>query len=104
MPNIEIHGLGLPTAFLDLEVFESQEVDPGETEEAIFKIFADKPYRSEMVVSIIPSSVSDGKTSQPFLRVVSTPSPYLDEIVELLKTLDMDIEVQELKAFHPKEQ
>jgi len=94
MPNIEIHGIGIRGAYVD---------DGMNLELKIFEIFSGKTYISEMVVTTFDDAVQDAHhLRQPFLRVVSTPSPHLDEIVELLKALNIDIEVLMLSAFYPK--
>ena len=95
MPNIEIHGYGIRGEYAYI------------ARDLRTKIFAllivEAPHVSDAVVTVFDDWVTDeAEKRQPFLRLVSTPSPHIDEIVELLKTLDIDIEVQELKAFHPK--
>ena len=94
MPNIEIHGYG----------FEENAADKMRT--AVVKLFRKKDYIDEMVFTVCHHDKCFDKrgANQPFLRVVSTPSSHLDEIVGLLKTLNIDIEVLELKAFHPKQE
>jgi hypothetical protein len=39
---------------------------------------------------------------QPFIRLVTTPSPHIDEILAELKNLNIDIEVLLLQQFIPK--
>ena len=68
----------------------------------IFDIFSGREYASDLVITVCTDRTNGRNSLQPFLRVVSTPSPHIDEIVELLKILDIDIEAQMLAAFHPK--
>jgi len=105
MPNIEIHGFGTQ-APISVSVYGVQLKDPAFSLRArIFAMFKDKPYFNDMVVTIVPDETVDKLNfHQPFLRVVSTPVPYIGEIIELLKTLNMDIEIQELTAFIPKKE
>ncbi len=96
MPNIEIHGIGMRGVYVD---------DAYSLRNRIFALFGKKPYvqETETVVTIFDDEVTNvRKSRQPFLRVVSTPSEHLEEIVELLRTLDIDIEVQMLSAFFSK--
>ena len=107
MPNIEIHGFATLTFDSPVSTKTGYQVFLDEKaywwRNSIWKLFSDKPYRSDMVVTIVPDHVSDKNLyRQPFLRVVSTPSDHLKEIVEILKTLNIDIEVQMLSAFFPK--
>lgn len=89
MPNIEIHGL------------VGQE---GELRMRIFDLFKDKPYVDEMVITSIEDFVIDRKGfSQPFIRLVNSCQEHTEEIIEMLKTLNVDIEHLELKAFIPKQ-
>lgn len=91
MPNIEIHGL------------HQQEAE--EVRSRIFDLFKDVPYVGEMVVTICITEVRDQSgQDQPFLRLISTPAPYIGEIKEKLQTLGIDIERLELKEFIPKQE
>jgi len=99
MPNIEIHGFGYQSLVYGTHVTSGAK-DLGNK---ALRLLSEKSYLPEVVITICADEVFDviGKP-QPFLRVVSTPTPHLDEIVELLKTLNVDIEVQMLSAFYPK--
>lgn len=90
MLNIEIHGMDMDEA--------------RKMQDAIFILFIKKPYLSNMVATIFNSSVMDyvGR-HQPFLRVSSPLSEHLDEVMEALKTFKMNMEVNILTAFYPKE-
>lgn len=97
MPNIEIHGFGCGA------VAESNSAENADLRRKIFDLFTGKSYTKEMVITAVADDVRDGSgRPQPFLRVVSCCDTHLDEIVELLKTLDMNIEVTMLSAFHPR--
>jgi hypothetical protein len=106
MPNIEIHGYGLLSFDVPTSSGDYQTHIDGKAyslREIIWGLFSNEPYKSDMVITVFPSHVSDERFyRQPFLRIVSTPSPFLNKIIELLKQLNIDIEVLELKAFHPK--
>ena len=89
MPNVEIHGM-----------FWQEAV---RLEKKIFKLFKDKPYIEEMVVTIYRTVVRDSKgNSQPFIRLVNSCQEHSEEIVEKLKTLE-DVEHLKLESFIPKE-
>jgi len=94
MPDIETHGL-------KREVAEALKSD-------IFKkYFSDKPYIGEMVVTIVPSEVTDvDGRKQPFLRLLSSDPGEADEILRTLerKIPDIDLEYVEIKKFIPKKQ
>lgn len=96
MPNIEVHGFGeYKCEYVGIKNRARLSVNE------LFDLFCDKSYVEEMVITICPDITLDKKgENQPFLRVVSTPSPHLDEIVELLKVLNIDIEILLLKSFH----
>ena len=93
MPNIEIHGLSLQ--------------EWNELRKKIFKLFEDKPYVDEMVVTVFQDAVFDKRgSSRPFIRLVNSSQEFSDEmraeeILEALKTLNIDIEHLELKVFIP---
>ena len=90
MPNVEIHGMFLQEAV--------------RLEKKIFKLFGDKPYIKEMVVTIYQTIVRDFKgNSQPFIRLVNSCQEHSEEIVEKLKTLEIDVEHLKLESFIPKE-
>ncbi len=90
MPNIELHGY-----------FER----PGALELKIFDLFKDKPYVDEMVVTCCNDHVHDAKgNNQPFIRLVNSCQEHTEEIIEVLKTLHIDIEHLKLEAFIPKVQ
>ena len=89
MPNIEIRGF-LPAQAYDLN-------------RQIFDLFAGEPFVDDMVVTICSTPVLDAKGKfQPYLRVLSTPSPVIPLILGKLQNLGIDIEHLELKAFIPK--
>jgi hypothetical protein len=90
MPNIEIHGMGVM-------------VQAHEMKKRIFQLFSDKPYVEEMVVTIFSTKVRNKcGDSQPFLRLVNSCQEHAEEIITILRRLNMDIEYLELKAFYPK--
>ncbi len=94
MPNIEIHGVLTGSSTLGAEGLRKR----------IFALFLKKPYIVDMVVTILQSKVTDqGGDYQPFLRLVGMSSDPLEEIIEILKSLEMDIEVLLLESFHTKE-
>lgn len=76
-----------------------------ELRKRIFSLFEGKSYWKDMVITIVMDNTQDYReVPQPFLRIVSTPSEHIEEIVEILKRrFNMDIEVLMLAAFHPKE-
>lgn len=89
MPNIEIHGLSNSEAH-------------GVCKQ-IFDMFAGGLYVDEMVVTIFTTEVTDARgTSRPFLRLANSYRAHTREIVERLKSLNMDIERIELSEFIPK--
>lgn len=99
MPNIEIHGVPKDGA--------------EQLRQGIFNFFAEDPFVLEMVVTVFPTTVRDATgESQPFLRVVSTPSERIPILVDKLRRMvklisagqGIDIELLELKAFHPKKE
>ncbi|MCJ7786789.1 hypothetical protein MUP06_01050 [Patescibacteria group bacterium] len=92
MPNIEIHGL-------------SPKVSEMLKEHIFKKLFADKPYVKEIVVTIVPSEVTDAKGSeQPFLRILSPDPEETKEILGILerKIPDIDLEYVKIEKFIPK--
>ena len=90
MANIEIHGLG-------------KGIRADGMAKEIFQLFSDKPYVDEMVVTTFLTHVQNknGK-SQPFLRLINSCQEHTEEIIEKLKSFNMDIEHARLHAFYPK--
>lgn len=89
MANIEVHS-GEPLERLELR-------------DRIFKLFSEKKYADDIVVGIYSvTTINKSRDPQPFLRVVSTQESYLSEMIEALQSLQIDIEVMILSAFHPK--
>ena len=89
MPNIEVHG------------FQRDEANV--LRDRIFDTFKAESFVEEVVVTIYSTLVTDVKNcSQPFLRVVSTPCPHVEMIIEKLKTWSIDVEVMKLESFIPK--
>lgn len=94
MPNIEIHGL-------------KREVSKALRDDIFQKFFSDKPYVKEMVVTIVPSEVTDVENrKQPFLRILSSASEETGEILGILveKIPDIDLEYVKIEKFIPKKQ
>jgi hypothetical protein len=90
MPNIEIHG--------EYTVEEGNALL-----QKIFARFKGKPYVDETVVTFSRDHVVDKDGfRQPFIRLVNSYQEHTNEIIEILQTLNMDIEHLELKAFIPK--
>lgn len=86
MPNLEIHGCSIE---------ESQRL-----KEELFIRSIDKPWLSDMVVTVCHDSVTD-KTNKrkPFVRLVSTERGDIPQIISMLKILRMDVEYLVLKDF-----
>jgi hypothetical protein len=95
MPNIEIHGLGIRGIYYE---------DAVNLKKKIRVLFAEKPYFSDMVVEIYDSDVSDVKEDrrQPYLRVVSSSQKEINDVVAMLRQLDIDIEQPPPIKFHPR--
>jgi hypothetical protein len=92
MPNIEIYGMGLG--------FNGR---GSKLRSKIFELFKDKGYAREIVVTIINSSVEDiHGNNQPFIRLLNDCQEHTQEILEILQTLDIDIEHSKLSSFIPK--
>jgi len=93
MPNIEIHGqFGNPNI-------------PTVLERRIFNLFSDRPYVDEMVVTFCNDHVHDANgNDQPFIRLANSCQEHTEEILERLKTLNIDIEHLRLEKFIPKKQ
>ena len=92
MPNIEIHG-------------SSPKVSEMLKEHIFKKLFADKPYVEEMVVTIVPSKGTDVKGfQQPFFRLLSSDSKETKEILGILERMipGIDIEYVKIEKFIPK--
>lgn len=89
MPNIEIHGLPWSKAH-DIRL-------------KIFFAFKDEHYVNEMVVTVFRTEVHDiAGEEQPFLRLVNSCQEHSGEIIEKLKTFNMDIEHAQLEDFYPR--
>ena len=90
MPNVEIHGLS--------------ESEAKGLRRKIFRLFSDKEYVGEMVVTIHLTDCEDKLGySQPFIRLANSCQKSTQEIVEKLKSLSMDIEHLKLEEFFPKQ-
>lgn len=88
MPNIEIHGM--PAKAMEMA-------------QKIFSIFSRTKYVNDMVVTIHKTIVLDRhRNHQPFLRLLDTSQKQSMKIIKKLKSLNIDIEYQELKSFTPK--
>jgi hypothetical protein len=86
MANIEIHGM-------EKELAEKER-------ENIFELFKEKEYVRDIVVTIFPTDVRDRRYRKlPFIRLVSTLEPYLEEVVKLLLKIGFDLEILELQRF-----
>jgi len=86
MTNIEVYGItnGITKKLIQIN-----------------KIMENTAFEKDYVITFIKSTVTDRDDQpKPFIRVVSTPEN-IDNVVELLKPLNMDIEVLELKEFIP---
>ena len=94
MPNVEIHGLN----WRDAVVLRRK----------VFELFKDKPYVTEMVVTIYRTIVTNRNgNSKPFFRLVNSCQEHETEITNGLHNtfLRMDIEHLDMKDFIPaKEQ
>ena len=91
MPNIEVHGL-------------SERGAAGMSGE-IAKILIKTPLAKEVVISAMNDVVADLVPSdRPYLRVVCTTAAEAQQVVDLLKPLNIDIEVLLLHAFMPATQ
>ena len=92
MPNIEIYG-------------SSPKISEMLKEHLFKELFADKPYVKEIVVTIVPSEVTDVEGfQQPFLRLLSSDSEEAKEILGILerKIPDIDLEYVKIEKFIPK--
>jgi len=86
MPNIEIHGM-------EKQIAEKERGN-------IFKLFQEKEYIRDIVVTIFLTDVRDRRYRKlPFIRLVSTSESYFREVVTLLSKLGFDLEVLELQQF-----
>lgn len=94
MPNIEIHGLVAGNHWSDAVKMRRE----------IFQLLSNKSYAQEVIVTVFRDVVSDQKGSdRPYLRIVTTDVPFIGELVVLLQELNIDIELQKLIGFYPKE-
>lgn len=102
MPNIELHG------FVEATDFGQKPHRPSgpsiyDVKKKIWNLIKNEGFSDDTVISIVVDIVKDSKENkQPFIRVVSTPHDYIPRLLELLQELDVDIELQELKAFYKK--
>ncbi|MCF7916577.1 MAG: hypothetical protein K9L61_02240 [Candidatus Omnitrophica bacterium] len=88
MPNIEIYGMGVNEAT--------------SMKKRIFDLFREDDFLDEMVVTIRKSIVEDYRgRAMPFIRLTTTPQSFIPKIVKKLKTLNLDLEIQQLKSFYP---
>jgi hypothetical protein len=89
MPNIEIHG------------FEPKEATI--LRRKIFRAFIGNRHIKDMVVTIYLTDVRDARgLKQPFLRLCTTSLPDIDEVIEILKSLKIDLEYVSITSFFPK--
>ncbi len=89
MPNIEIYGLRERSGIRVINKID--------------RLFRGKDYKDEYVITHVPSFVVDRKkTSQPFLRLVTTPSDHVDDIINELMKIGMDLELMLLNRFISK--
>ena len=87
MPNIEIHGFGEWTNGITRKVFEATK---------------DLSFANEIVCTKGGSFCIDRKgENKSFLRIVSSSSDHIGSILECIKPLGCDIEVEVLLEFHP---
>jgi len=104
MPNIEIHGLFFREEAQKLleQIFNLFRV-PNPVGKASL-VIKDHDITSDLVVTISEDDCEDAAAiPQPFLRVLSTPQPYLDELLRVLnRHLRINIEFVQLKMFLPK--
>jgi hypothetical protein len=88
MPNIELHSFTAITA--------------QGLRDRIFTLFHDKLYEDEVVVSICPTRTFNTNLEvQPFLRLIHSCTDHVEEIIEILRTLCLDIEQLQLSTFYP---
>lgn len=93
MPNIEIHGMGRSRTLVTDKI--------NVLKERIWECFLERPYINDVVVTVVDDRPQDPMgRSCPFLRLVSTREEYIPDVVERLKTLNMDIEHVDLAAFY----
>lgn len=100
MPNIEIHGFARETMVYGTHI----NADAQGLRCKIFEAFADEPFLSDIVVTVVASDVCDPfGAQQPFLRVYSTPGPDVDRVMQILdEQFDMDVEGPIEINFRPK--
>ena len=104
MLNIEIHGM-YPVQ-KDNIAFGLMQANGNakDLRDRIFKLFITKGYLINIAVTIVIDNAQNYQGKEmPFLRVVSAPSEHLDEVMEVLKILKMNIEVNILTAFYQNE-
>ncbi len=92
MPNIEIHGSLAECSKMLREMLFNQ-------------LFVGTPYIGEMVVTIVPSEVTDAKGSQqPFFRLFSPDPKEAEGILEILErnVPGIDVEYIRIEKFVPK--
>ncbi|NQT50305.1 hypothetical protein HQ571_06455 [Candidatus Kuenenbacteria bacterium] len=90
MPNIEMYGFS--------------EEKAAEVANRIQYLFEGKSYTDDYVTTAVWSDVTDHENeAQPFLRLVTTRSMYLFDMIKELRKLGFDIEVMILNRFIPKE-
>ena len=88
MPNIEFIG------------FSEEEYK--NLKSKIIKLMKGLSALDDMVFTHYHSTVTDkDEKSAKFIRVSSTPRSDIEEIVKRIKTIGIDVEEIELKAFHP---
>lgn len=93
MPNIEIHAFGESLQHGTIPMYDR-----------LTRLLAETEYEKEVVLTMVDDTTTDlHNTYRPFLRVVTTPIAFLDDLIRRLKTLKVDIEVQSLAAFHEAE-
>lgn len=100
MPNVEIHGLGdeigMPRVLIGAKRGLIEQLVNG-----ITTLFADTPYRGEVVITMMSDVVHDlDGNPRPFLRLVSTAKDHDRDVLDKLKTLGMDLEHLVLAHFY----
>lgn len=89
MPNIEIHGVQDPRTGLDNKLYMQ-----------IADLVDGAEYEDDLVITIVNDEVlATDSLPRPFLRIVSTPGEHLDDVTNRLRSLQMDMEILELKRF-----
>ena len=87
MPNIEIHGAATPTM----------------TRNGVAARLRYATFAKDIVITVYKNSAADMMTGdyKPYLRIVCTNATEAQRVVDLLKPLEMDMEVMLLHAFIP---